>query len=284
MGMRIERELGVNPFRYGANGATDTHTGLSTPDEDNFWGKFKTLEPRADRWNFPVLEGVSDSYMGWEQAAAGTMGVWATANTREAIWDAMKRRETYATTGPRMTLRLFAGYEFSDADLRADLASVGYARGVPMGADLLPDKAGRAPSFLVAAMRDPQGANLDRIQLIKGWVDAQGKTHERIYDLAWSGDRQPGADGKLPPVGNTVNLETARFQNSIGAPELMASWTDPEFDPGQSAYYYLRVLEIPTPRWTLYDKVRLGAQPDDSVPLVHQERGFSSPVWYSPGG
>jgi hypothetical protein len=283
-GLRIEQALGVNPFQYGANGATDTHTGLSTIEEDNFYGKFKTLEPRKDRWSFPLLEGETDNYAGWEMAASGTMGVWSTANTREAIWDAMKRKETFATTGPRMTLRFFGGYDFADRDLGADLAKAGYARGVPMGGELKANGEGGAPTFLVAAMRDPEGANLDRLQVIKGWLDKGGKTHEKIYDVAWSGERKPGADGRLPAVGDTVDRKTAKYSNDIGAADLAAVWQDPDFDPAQSAVYYLRVLEIPTPRWTLYDQVRFGSKMDDTVPMVHQERAFSSPIWYKPAG
>ncbi|GAB3292218.1 DUF3604 domain-containing protein [Parahaliea aestuarii] len=283
-GMRIEGELGANPFRYGANAGTDTHTGLSTSEEDNFFGKFKTLEPRKERWNFPLLEGESDNYMGWEMAGSGAMGVWATENTREAIWDAMKRRETFATTGPRMTLRFFGGYDFRQSDLGVDLAEAGYQRGVPMGADLKADSDGRVPTFIVAAQRDPQGANLDRLQVIKGWVDVDGEVQERIYDVAWSDGRKPGADGKLPAVGSTVDTAKATYSNRIGDDAFAAVWTDPDFDASQRAFYYLRVLEIPTPRWTLYDKVRYGADMPDSVPLVHQERAFSSPIWYVPKG
>lgn len=283
-GLRIEKELGVNPFQYGANGGTDTHTGLSTTEEDNFFGKFKTLEPRKDRWSFPLLEGESDNYVGWEMAASGTMGVWATENTREAIWDAMMRRETFATTGPRMSLRFFAGYDFSASDLDADLARAGYDRGVPMGAELSADGKGRAPTFLLAAMRDPEGANLDRIQVVKGWVDKAGQTHEKIHDVVWSGGRKPGPDGKLPAVGDTVDRKTATYRNDIGAADLVAVWTDPDFDAGQPAVYYLRVLQIPTPRWTLYDQVRFGSKLPDTVETIHQERGFSSPIWYKPAG
>lgn len=281
-GLRIEQELGVNPFRYGANGGTDTHTGLSTIEEDNFYGKFKTLEPRKDRWNFPLLEGESDDYMGWEMAASGTMGVWATANTREAIWDAMKRRETFATTGPRITLRFFGGFDFNDTDLGVGLVKAGYDRGVPMGGQLSADDQRRAPTFIVAAMRDPDGANLDRVQVVKGWLDTDGKAHERIFDVAWSDGRKPGTDGKLPLVGDTVDRKTATYSNDIGAGELVAVWTDPAFDPAASAVYYLRVLQIPTPRWTLYDRVRFGADMPPDVQLVHQERAFSSPIWYRP--
>ena len=282
-GLRLENELGTNPFQYGANAATDTHTGLSTAEENNFFGKFKTLEPsNPDRWNFPLIEGPTDSYWGWEQAASGVMAVWATENTREAIWDAMYRRETYATTGPRIGLRFFAGFDYADADLEGDIAANGYARGVPMGGSLSAAPEGAAPSFLVVAMKDPEGANLDRVQVVKGWVDASGETQETIYDIAWSDDRVPGEDGKLPAVGDTVNLDDATYANTIGAGELKAVFTDPDFDPTLKAVYYVRVLEIPTPRWTLYDKVNLGAEPDDEVPLVHQERAFSSPIWYTP--
>lgn len=282
-GLRLEDELGTNPFQYGANAATDTHTGLSTPDEDNFFGKFKTLEPNnSERWDFPLIDGPTGSYMGWEQAASGIMAVWATENTREALWDAMYRRETYATTGPRITLRFFAGFDFVETDLDGDIAETGYSRGIPMGGDLTAAPEGRAASFLVVALKDPDGANLDRVQVVKGWVDADGEAHEKIFDIAWSGERQPGEDGKLPAVGNTVDMDTATYTNSIGAAELRAVFSDPEFDPGQKAVYYVRALEIPTPRWTLYDKVHLGAEPGDDVPLVHQERAFSSPIWYTP--
>ncbi len=282
-GLRLEDQLGTNPFQYGANAATDTHTGLSTPEEDNFYGKFKTLEPaNPERWNFPLLEGPTDTYWGWESSASGVMAVWATENTREAIWDAMHRRETYATTGPRIGLRVFGGYGFSDADLEGDIAENGYGGGVPMGGNLRPAPDGAAPSFMIVAMKDPEGANLDRVQVVKGWLDADGNTHEAIYDVAWSGDRQPDADGKLPLVGSTVNVDDATYTNSIGAAELRGVFTDPDFDPAQKAVYYVRVLEIPTPRWSLYDKVRNGAEPDENVPLVHQERAFSSPIWYTP--
>jgi hypothetical protein len=210
------------------------------------------------------------------------MAVWATENTREALWDAMYRRETYATTGPRIGLRFFAGFEFADADMDGEIAALGYAHGVPMGGTLTAAGGDESMSFMVAAMKDPDGANLDRVQIVKGWVDADGNVQEKIFDVAWSGDRKPGADGKLPPVGNTVNLDNASYTNSIGAAELKSTFTDPDFDPALKAVYYVRVLEIPTPRWTLYDKVNLGASPGDEVPLTHIERAFSSPIWYMP--
>lgn len=276
-GMAVEAKLGANPFKYGANGATDTHTGLSSADDDNFFGKFKALEPGPARMTRPVTKPM----VGWEQAAAGSMGVWATENTRAGIWDAIARRETFATTGPRLTVRFFGGYDFADAD-KADLVAAGYARGVPMGGDLQAAPAGKSPTFLIAAMKDPQGANLDRVQVVKGWVDGNGKTFEKVYDVVWSGDRKPGADGKLPPVGTTVDVDKATYANSIGAPELVALWTDPAFDAAQRAVYYLRVLEIPTPRWTAYDQLRFGVEAPKGASLVQQERAFTSPIWYTP--
>jgi hypothetical protein len=281
-GLKLDAALGANPFKYGANAATDTHTGLPTADEDNFWGKFKGLEPSPTRWKPSVIGGGRPgSIYAWEQSASGYMGVWATANTRESLWDAMKRRETFATTGPRMTVRFFGGFGFNDGDV-ADLVKAGYAKGVPMGGDLPASPDGKAPTFLIAAMKDPEGANLDRVQVIKGWLGADGKTYEKVYDVKWSGDRVPGADGKLPPVGNTVDVKTATYQNSIGAPELVASWSDPDFDPKLKAVYYVRVLEIPTPRWTDYDTVRFKSTMPAKVPMILQERAFTSPIWYMP--
>jgi len=281
-GLRLEAALGANPFKYGANAATDTHTGLPTAEEDNFWGKFKGLEPSPTRWKPSVIGGGRPGALyAWEQAASGYMGVWATANTRESLWDAMKRRETFATTGPRMTVRFFGGFGFEEGDV-ADLVKAGYAKGVPMGGDLPASPDGKAPTFLIAAMKDPEGANLDRVQVIKGWLGADGKTYEKVYDVKWSGDRTPGADGKLPPVGNTVDVKTATYQNSIGAPELVVSWSDPDFDPKLKAVYYVRVLEIPTPRWTDYDTVRFKSTMPAKVPMTLQERAFTSPIWYMP--
>ncbi len=276
-GLRLDSKLGANPFKYGANGATDTHTGLATADENNFFGKFKNLEPGPNRWQ-PTVTG---TMKGWEQAAAGRMGVWATANTRAALFDAMARRETFATTGPRMSVRFFGGYDFADADTR-DLVRAGYTRGVPMGGDLKAARAGKAASFLIAATKDPDGANLDRVQVVKGWLGADGKTHEKIYEVKWAGNRVPGANGKLPPVGNTVDVKAATYSNSIGASELITAWTDPDFDASQRAVYYVRVLEIPTPRWTAFDVLRFKSQMPPEVPMILQERAFSSPIWYSP--
>ena len=284
-GLKIEAKLGTNPFKYGAESGTDTHTGLMTAEEDNFWGKFKSVEPRPGRWEPIILGGKGPGgHRGWEQAAAGYTGVWATSNSRAAIFDAMMRRETFSTTGPRMTVRFFGGYDFADADAAGDVAKAGYAKGVPMGGDLKPAPAGKPATFLIAAMKDPDGANLDRVQVVKGWLGADGKTQEKIYEVKWAGDRKPGPDGKLPPIGNTVDVTKATYSNSIGAPTLVARWTDPDFDPKLKAVYYVRVLEIPTPRWTTFDQVRFKDKMAANVPQTHQERAFTSPIWYSPAG
>ncbi len=288
-GLMLEDRLGVNPFKYGLVGASDTHTGLTTPDNDNFFGKFTAYEPNPNRSNH-VSKKFADGTVAlnaWQYITAGLTAVWATENSRGAIFDAMERREAYATTGPRIRLRFFGGWEFAPDDaLRRDLALVGYTKGVPMGSDLnlAPEGAG-APSFLVYALRDPMGANLDRVQIVKGWVDADGKPREKVYDVAWSGGRQPGADGKLPPVGDTVDLSVPSWTNTIGAPELGTVWTDPDFDPALRAFYYARAIEIPTPRWTAYDRVKFDLTDlPPEIPLKTQERAYSSPIWYGPAG
>lgn len=282
-GMRIAQDLGANPFMYGSNSATDTHTGLSSTDESEFYGKFKTLEPgNKERWNFAILEGNNDVYRGWEMSAAGIMGVWAESNTREAIWEAMYNRETFSTTGPRLKMRFFGGFGLTETDMADGMARAGYDKGVPMGSVLTGSAATSTPGFLIHVVKDPDGANLDRLQVIKGWVDAKGETQEMIYEVAWSGDRTLDTKGNLPAIGNTVNMETAAYTNDIGAPELSTFWSDPEFDPALPSFYYVRVLEIPTPRWTLFDKIRHNLDLPNNVPLVHQERGVSSPIWYTP--
>ena len=270
-GLLLERKLGVNPFKFGMVGSTDAHTSLSAVEEENFFGKHSGVEPGPHRWEHVVIEAPDPKFTvkGWQQAAAGYAGVWATENTREAIFDAMKRKETYATTGPRMVVRFFGGWDFTQEDAQSRLpAGVGYAKGVPMGGDLRKAAAGKSPSFLVAALKDSYSGNLDRIQIIKGWLDRDGKTHEKVYDVVWSGDRKPGADGKLPPVGNTVDAAKAIWKNTIGSPELSTVWTDPSFDATQPAFYYARVIEIPTPRWTCVRSAALRHQdaaggPDD---------------------
>jgi hypothetical protein len=284
-GLLMEQRLGVNPFKVGMVGSTDSHTSFSTAEEENFFGKHSGVEPSQHRWEHVVIEAPNPDFtiMGWQQAAAGYAAVWAMENTREAIFDAIKRKETYATTGPRMVVRFFGGWNFNDKDSHSRLpAGTGYNKGVPMGGDLYTAPDGKAPTFLVAAMKDPLSGNLDRIQIIKGWLDADGETHEKIYDVAWSDGREPGADGKLPPVGNTVDVENATWSNSIGSPELITVWKDPDFDPELSAFYYARVIEIPTPRWTAYEALRFGVTMPDEVPMTVQERAYTSPIWYSP--
>ena len=282
-GLRLEQAIGVNPFKFGMVGSTDSHTGLATAEEENFFGKHSGKEPHKGRMNKLVGEFGDIRYYGWEQVSSGYAAVWATENTREAIWDAMKRKEVYATTGPRMTVRFFGGYDFDarDAQLR-DPGLIGYSKGVPMGGDLKAE-GGKAPSFLVAALKDPYSGNLDRVQIVKGWLDGDGRTHEKVYDVAWSDDREPGADGKLPPVGNTVDVANASWTNTIGASELISVWQDPDFDPMQRAFYYARVIEIPTPRWSTYDAQRFGESVEDQIPLTTQERAYTSPIWYTPG-
>jgi hypothetical protein len=224
--------------------------------------------------------------MDWEVGASGYAAVWATENTREAIFDAMRRRETYATTGSRMVVRFFGGWEFDPRDAQDRMpAAVGYGKGVPMGGDLPAAPNGKSPTFLVAALKDPIGANLDRIQIVKGWLDAGGQVQEKVYDVVWgdAAKRRPGADGKLPPVGSTVDVGNATWTNTIGDPELIAVWKDPAFDPKQRAFYYARVLEIPTPRWTAYDAKRFGAKPLPGTSMTLQERAYTSPIWYTPG-
>jgi hypothetical protein len=283
LGLKLENELGVNPYKFGMIGSTDAHTGLAAVEEDNFFGKTTSSEPSATRADHPFVKTDKAVIMGWEQTASGYAAVWASENTREAIFDAMERRETYATTGPRMLVRFFGGYDFTAADTNTrSPAVIGYTRGVPMGADLAPAPAGKAPSFLVAALKDPIGANLDRYQIVKGWVDAKGEMQENVYDVAWSGDRKAGADGKVLPVGSTVDVANATWTNTIGAPELIAVWTDPDFDPAQRAFYYGRVLEIPTPRWTAYDAKYFNVKMGPAVTMQMQERAYTSPIWYTP--
>jgi hypothetical protein len=283
LGLMLEKKLGINPYKFGMVGATDAHTSLTTAEEDNFFGKSTSVEPSATRVAHPFVKAALGAWEGDMLVASGYQGVWATENTREALFDAMMRKETYATTGTRMLVRFFGGWDFNADDLRnRQPAFIGYEKGVPMGGDLKSAPSGKAPSFMVIALRDPIGANLDRIQVVKGWMDDRGELQEKVYDVVWSDNRQPGADGKLPPVGNTVDLEAASWTNTIGASELAAVWTDPDFDADESAFYYVRVLEIPTPRWVLYDKVRLGAHVPEHVELIHQERAYTSPIWYTP--
>ena len=282
IGLELAEEFGTNPYKVGFIGSTDSHTGLATAAEENFFGKHSGAEPNAERYAHPMAKLGDKEYTGWSMVASGLAAVWAEENTREAIFDAMVRKETYATTGPRMKVRFFGGWDFGPEDTRTRTPAMpGYAKGVPMGGDLITAPEGKSPSFLVAALRDPLSGNLDRIQIVKVWVDGDGR-HEKIYDVAWAGDRQPGADGKLPPVGDTVDVATATWTNDIGAPELFASWVDPDFDPSIRAAYYARVLEIPTPRWTAYEAARYGVTMPPEVPMKTQERAYTSPIWYTP--
>jgi hypothetical protein len=284
-GLKLEAKLGVNPYKFGLVGSTDSHTGLTTADDDNFFGKITSAEPNPERTSTPFMANakLGLKIMEWEMTASGYAAVWAQENTRASIFDAMKRRETYATTGPRMLVRFFGGFDFDAADANTrSPALAGYTKGVPMGGDLSNAPTGKVPTFLVAALKDPIGANLDRYQIVKGWLDAAGEVHEKIYDVAWSGDRKPDATGKLPPVGNTVDVPNATWTNTIGAPELVKVWKDPDFDPSQSAFYYGRVIEIPTPRWTAYDAKYYGVKLAPEIPTSTQERAYTSPIWYSP--
>jgi len=283
-GLAMEEKFGTNPYKFGLVGATDSHTSLTTAEEENFFGKSTSSEPSATRIEHPFGKSKLGTWEGYQLVASGYQGVWASENTREAIWDAMARKETYATTGPRIPVRFFGGWEYTENDLRSRApAFVGYEKGVPMGGDLTKAPKGKAPTFMVYALRDPIGANLDRIQIIKGWLDKDGKTQERIYDVAVSDGRKIGKDGRCKtPVGNTVDLEAANWTNTIGASELASVWTDSDFDPKEKAFYYARVIEIPTPRWVLYDKVRLGAEIPKEAKLIHQERAYTSPIWYTP--
>ena len=282
-GLKLEQQLGTNPYKFGMVGSTDSHTALATAAEDNFFGKHTGKEPHKGRMNKLVGNFGEIKYYGWEQVSSGYAAVWATDNTREAIWDAMNRKEVYATTGPRIMVRFFGGFDFNerDAQLR-DPGLIGYTKGVPMGGDLPKADSGQSPNFLVAALKDPYSGNLDRVQIIKGWLDNDGNTHEKVFDVVWSDDRKPGEDGELPPVGNTVDVKNATWTNTIGASELITVWQDPEFDPKQHAFYYARVIEIPTPRWSTYDAVRFNEEIPEGVPPTTQERAYTSPIWYTP--
>jgi len=278
-GLEIEHKTGANPFKFGVIGSTDSHTGLSTAEEANFWGKYAIDGSPYHKTDVQLTPGAHGIDMG----AQGLAAVWADENTRTSIYDAFRRKEVYASSGPRIALRFFGGWDFKSKDAKArDLAKVGYDKGVPMGGDLSAAPKEKAPRFLVRATHDPKSAFLDRIQIIKGWVDDKGASHEKIFNAALSGDREVDADGSVAPVGSTVDVATASYDNSIGNPELSVIWEDPEFNPAERAFYYARVLEIPTPRHSTYDAVALGEKISSSHPATIQERAISSPIWYTP--
>jgi hypothetical protein len=280
----MEEKLGVNPYKFGMIGSTDSHTGLATAGEDNFFGKHSGAEPGPKRWEHPMAQVGDKKYEGWSMVSSGYAAVWAKENTREAIFDAMMRKETYATTGSRMLVRFFGGWEFTETDVLHRLpADIGYAKGVPMGGDLKNAPTGKAPTFLIAALKDALSGNLDRIQIIKGWVDSDGERHEKIYDVAVSDGRKIQADGRCKtPVGSTVDVDNATWTNTIGDPEMIAVWKDPDFDSKLKSVYYARVIEIPTPRWTAYEAKRFGIKMSSEVPMITQERAYTSPIWYTP--
>jgi hypothetical protein len=285
-GLRQEQKLGVNPFKFGMIGSTDAHGGIPSTREENNFGKAHIAEPSADRAKHFLIKGVKPelSIMVKDLGASGLAAVWARENTRESIWDAMSRKEVYATTGTRVKVRVFGGWDFNPNEVhRPDFAKQGYARGVPMGGDLTNGPTGKTPSFMIRALRDVDGANLDRVQVIKGWLDKNGKTHEKIYDVAVSDDRKIGGDGRCnTPVGNTVDIADASYTNTIGDPFLAAHWTDPDFDPKQRAFYYVRVIEIPTPRWTAYDAKFFNVKMPEGTKMQVQDRAYTSPIWYTP--
>ncbi len=279
-GLELEQSTSVNPYKFGMIGSTDAHTGMASAEENNFHGKM-ALDSIPEKKQEPRIS--KDGPWGWNMSAQGLAAVWADENSRQSIVDAFKRKEVYATTGPRIQVRFFGGWNFRGRDASArNLAKVGYRKGVPMGSDLAQGPKGKAPSFLIQAVRDPKGANLDRLQIVKGWVNSEGHAQERVYNVAASDNRQIDPDGNLPPVGNTVDLTTATYDNSIGDAELLVVWKDPDFDPSQRAFYYVRVLQIPTPRHSLYDAVAMRQPLPEAFKATIQERAYTSPIWYTP--
>jgi hypothetical protein len=285
LGLSLDQQLGANPFKFGMIGSTDAHTAMPAGEENNYWGKMTIYEPNAHRAEHLGMEkgkeGKLFTLTGEDMGASGYAAVWAKENTREAIFEAMQRRETYATSGPRITVRFFGGWDYASNDVhRPNFADIGYAKGVPMGGDLSKAPNGKSPRFIVQAAKDPDGANLDRIQVIKGWLDSEGKTHEKVYDVALADGRKAGA--KADSIGSTVDIKNATYTNTIGDVELATVWTDPDFDPAQRAFYYVRVIEIPKPRWTAYDEKFFGVELDKKRPETVQDRAYTSPIWYTP--
>ena len=288
LGLKLENQLGTNPYKFGMVGSTDAHTSIPATREENFFGKATHLEPSAHRWDEVLIESLTGdsslSSYSYETIGAGLAAVWSKENTREGIFDAMTRKETYATTGTRIILRMFAGWDYTEEDLNSpNMVDIGYDNGVPMGGDLYAAGEGQAPTFMIRAAKDVDGANLDRVQIIKGWMDAEGNLQERVYDLAVSDGRTINEAGRCEtPVGNTVDVANASYTNSIGQMEFKVLWTDPEFDPDQRAFYYTRVLEIPTPTWLAYDAKRFKLDLPNDLNMSGQERAYSSPIWYNP--
>jgi hypothetical protein len=281
-GLLLSSQGKGNPFKYGFIGDSDTHNAAASNEEFNYTGKFGIESDAGHRLNGFPGQPPGQIQQIREFSSGGLAGVWAQENTRESIYDAMVRKETFGTSGTHIKVRFFGGWDFGAADVSGrEFVQAGYARGVPMGGDLPAAAQGKAPSFMVWAIKDPQSGNLDRIQIVKGWVDAGGAGHEKIYDVAWSDDRKPDAKGKLPAVGDTVDAKTGSYRNSIGSPELSAVWKDPEFDAAVNAFYYARVIEIPTPRWSTRDAAKVGVEIPKGLPASIQERAWSSPIWYS---
>ncbi|MGI9364180.1 MAG: DUF3604 domain-containing protein [Rhizobiaceae bacterium] len=287
-GMEIEAKVGANPYKHGFIGSTDSHTSLATAGEMNFFGKASIAEPYAGRWDHVLIKSQTDDSLttyNYETLASGLAAVWARENTRESLFDAMERRETYATTGPRMTVRNFCGFGFQSGDVhRADFARHGYETGAPMGGELTGAADTKAPTCVIRALRDPDGANLDRLQIVKGWLNPDGTTSEQVYNVTVSDGREIKADGSVDPVGNTVDLSVPTYTNTIGDSLLFGEWTDPDFDPAKPSFYYVRVLEIPTPTWAAKDAVFFNVKMPKEVPMMHQERAYTSPIWYMPNG
>ncbi|MEP6391409.1 MAG: DUF3604 domain-containing protein [Halioglobus sp.] len=280
-GLALQAKLGGNPYKLGLFGGTDSHNGVMGDTEEDNWAGGHGFEDGTPQRRQTAEVG------GWlaarDQSPGSLAGAWATSNTREAIWDSIYNREVFATSGTRIRVRLFGSWNYpQDLHERHDRVAIAYRDGVPMGGDLQRSDMGDAPRFLVAASKDPLGANLDRIQIIKGWIDAKGNQRDKVFDVNWSGDRQLKKNGKLPAVGNTVDVKTATYRNSIGSSQLATVWQDPEFDPSLPALYYARVIEIPTPRWTTYDAVRAGLPLPKDAPATISERAWSSPIWYTP--
>ena len=272
LGLGYRESLGVNPFKFGMIGSTDTHTALATADESAFWGKMGLNEPSPYRASRQSIF-----------SASGYAAVWAHENTRASIFEAFKRKETYATTGPYINVRFFGGWGFAKADLnQPDIATVGYGKGVPMGSDLTARPDDGVPTFLLRAVKDVDGANLERVQIIKGWYTRNQTLEERVYDVVLSDGR---VTGSVPAIAlpSTVDVKTASYTNNVGAAVLAGVWRDPDFDASLAAFYYLRAIEIATPRWTAYDMSAFGLDKlPAEIPTIVRDRAYTSPIWYVP--